>query len=89
MLKFLDIFMDRDTYIMRPDPPPPPKAKWRIDVASLSLNSNEYPYKVERYHGRLDYYDTMNFFGTLEEAKEYVEKHYDFPLEYFEKPEVK
>lgn len=86
MFKFKQLF--NSDYVMAPEAPPKPKAKWRIDIMPLSSTSDKWPYRVERYNYRCDYYDTITWFTTFEEAEAYVAKHFDFPKEYLYPPTV-
>ena len=65
--------------------------KWRIDMVADQTTKNT-TYAVQRlkefplYDN--DLYDTIIVLEHLQEAKRYVRFHYDFPLQYFGKPEL-
>jgi hypothetical protein len=75
--------------------------KWRIDVkndtvANIDKKANvdkKFWYKVLRkreftYHEHDEQYEVMFVADNLDDAKRYVRFHFDFPLEYFNKPEA-
>ena len=61
-------------------------AKWQIDVNDYSYEENLYSVKRLDEHngliwGKDYYYRNIRSFKTLEEAKKFVDDHFDFPLE--------
>ena len=62
------------------------RAKWQIDVNDHSFE--DYLYSVKRLDqcngimwGKDYYYRNIRSFKTLEEAKKFVDDHFDFPIE--------
>lgn len=64
------------------------QAKWQIDVADYSVYDTQTNYVVKRLDeadgvmwGKLYFYQPIRYFKTLEQAKKFVDDHFDFPIE--------